>query len=145
MPSRCAWNVARLWRCWSPLCRRGQRNGQENCKSKTEKVRMKCDICGKVTDRQSLKSHMKFVHEKKQKWKCDICSKIFYKPGHLKNHFWAIHRKEINHGAAKEYRIEWRKESYLQKIHLKTIHLNFFILMQYILSYRYDFMKQNGW
>ena len=71
-----------------------------------EKVRMKCDICGKVTDRQSLKSHMKFVHEKKQKWKCDICSKIFYKPGHLKNHFWAIHRKEINHGAAKEYRIE---------------------------------------
>ena len=69
-----------------------------------EKQRSTCEICGKVTDRKSLKSHIKFVHEKKEKWKCDICSKILFKSSHLTTHFRTIHKKEIK--STKEYRIE---------------------------------------
>ena len=71
-----------------------------------QKIRITCDICGKVTDRRSMKAHMKYVHEKKEKWKCDICFKILYKPSHLKTHFMTIHGKEITHQSAKQYLIE---------------------------------------
>ena len=54
---------------------------------KVEKELFKCDLCDREFDRpNSIKRHMRSVHQKGKHYICEFCSKVFYNGGSYTRH-----------------------------------------------------------
>lgn len=59
---------------------------------------MKCNICDRpFASEDSLRVHIKNVHEKKHAYKCEYCDKSYMWPGLLNHHVREKHEKQVRH------------------------------------------------
>ena len=60
-----------------------------------EGVKIPCDQCDKTySTNQSLKNHIRTVHEGRRDWKCVLCEKEFAHSKDLKSHIKKVHESE---------------------------------------------------
>ena len=95
-----------------------------------------CDICGaKCLTQQTLKRHVKTIHEGKKPFKCDICDVCFGQNSSLKRHISSVHEEKtfdcdrcgakfaIKQNLKRHGNCSWRKET-IQMWHIQKSGLN---------------------
>ena len=79
-------------------------------------VEVKCEICGKIYSNNTLKRHIKSVHEKIKDFQCPKCGKAFSEKGSLE-----IHDK--THTGIRDFKCDQCEKTYKRSEHLKD-HIN---------------------
>ena len=59
-----------------------------------EKLKSKCNICGKEVSTSNIKTHIEAMHGERKNFKCEVCSKEFRTNRYVANHMTIVHKQE---------------------------------------------------
>lgn len=86
-----------------------------------KKISYKCEKCNKnLSSKESLKTHIENVHDKKRIINCNLCDNKFSNNTSLQLHIKAVHEKSLEEKCEKCNKIYSTKKSL--QIHIKKIH-----------------------